>query len=404
MLDIQQATEIVLARTRTFGEEQQPLSECRGRVLRQDIRADRDFPPFTQVRMDGIAIQWAAYEAGQRRFSVEATQAAGSPQLRLKAPDACLEVMTGAVLPAGTDTVIRYEDVEIADGQAVIQESAKVKARQNAHLQGLDRKEGTLIVQSGAVLSSAEIGVAATVGLPELAVAKMPTAVIVSTGDELVEVRETPQPHQIRTSNSHTIQMALARWGVKADRLHIDDELEATKAELGRCIEAYDLILLSGGVSKGKHDYVPSALEALGVQKHFHKVKQRPGKPFWFGDVEGQCTVFALPGNPVSSFMCTHRYVRLWLRKCLGLEPMGYAYAVLSEDFTFKPDLTYFLQVRTQHDAKSGRLTAQPVKGQGSGDLANLVDADAFLELPRGRDHFAAGEVFPLIYYKDTIR
>ena len=120
--------------------------------------------------------------------------------------------------------------------------------------------------------------------------------------------------------------------------------------------------------------------------------------------MEGQCTVFALPGNPVSSFMCTHRYVRPWLRKCLGLEPMGYAYAVLSEDFVFKPDLAYFLQVRTQHDAKSGRLLAQPVEGKGSGDLANLVDADAFLELPRGREHFAAGEVFPLIYYRDVIK
>ena len=403
MLDVQQATAIVLNHTRSLGVEELPIEQCRDRILQQDIRADRDFPPFTQVRMDGIAIQWAAYETGQRQFPVQGTQAAGSPQMALEDPKACLEVMTGAVLPKGADTVIRYEDVKIVDGIAHIQADAKVKAKQNAHLQGLDRQQGDLIVKAGTRLSPAEIGVAATVGLPKLNVEKMPTAVIVSTGDEFVAVHETPELHQIRSSNTYTIQMALSRWGVQADRLHIDDELAATKAALKQCIADYDLILLSGGVSKGKFDYVPAALEALGVQKHFHKVKQRPGKPFWFGSVEGACTVFALPGNPISSFMCTHRYVRPWLRKCLGLEPMGYAYAVLAEDFSFKPDLTYFLQVQTSHDAASGRLMAQPVEGKGSGDLANLVDADAFLELPRGRDTFSAGEVFPVIFYRDSI-
>jgi len=194
--------------------------------------------------------------------------------------------------------------------------------------------------------------------------------------------------------------MALAGWGVQADRLHIDDELKATQSALAKCIKAYDVILLSGGVSKGKYDYVPAALEALGVQKHFHKVKQRPGKPFWFGEMAEQCTIFALPGNPVSSFMCTQRYVRPWLRLSLGLEPMGYAQAVLTQNFHFKPDLTYLLQVSTHYDASTGRLMAQPLEGRGSGDLANLADADAFLELPRGRNDFKAGEVFSLIFYR----
>ena len=400
MIDIQEATQIVLSRRRDFGIAVVPLEQCSGRVLRQDISADRDFPPFTRVTMDGIAIQWAAYESGQRTFSIEGIQAAGNPQLTLEQANNCLEVMTGATLPGNTDTIIRYEDISIEGGKAQIAADAKVKAYQNAHGQGTDRQAGDLIVPSGVVLSPAEIGVAATVGLSELKVARMPSAVIVSTGDELVPVEATPAPHQIRTSNSYTIQMALARWGVTADRLHIDDELEATKAALADCIKNYDIILLSGGVSKGKYDYVPAALEALGAKKHFHKVKQRPGKPFWFGEVEGQCTIFALPGNPVSSFMCTQRYVRTWLRASLGLEPMGYARAVLAANFHFKPDLTYFLQVKTQYDARTGRLMARPVEGKGSGDLANLADADAFLELPRGRHDFTAGEVFPLIFYR----
>jgi len=400
MIDIQQATDIVLSCVRSFGTEQLPLQACNGRVLRQEIRADRDFPPFTQVRMDGIAINWKAYEAGRRSFPIEGTQAAGSPQQQLQSPEACLEVMTGAMLPLGTDTVIRYEDVEISDGTAQLLPDAKVKARQNAHQQGWDRQKDSLIVQAGTVLSPAEIGVAATVGLPKLQVAKLPRAVIISTGDELVEVEENPAHHQIRTSNAYTIQVALSGWGVEAERLHIDDELEETKAQLARCIEQYDFILLSGGVSKGKFDFVPAALEALSVERLFHKVKQRPGKPFWFGEAEGKCTVFALPGNPVSSFMCTQRYVRPWLRQCLGLEPMDYNYAALTEDVEFKRDLTYFLQVSIQFETKSGKLLAHPVAGKGSGDLANLVDADAFLELPQGRDSFEKGEVFPLIFYR----
>ncbi len=400
MIDIQDATKIVLSRKRRFGTEQCPLAQSHGRVLRQDICADRDFPPFTRVTMDGIAISWAAYEKGQRQFEIEGMQAAGSPRQALQSPTACLEVMTGAMLPEGTDTVIRYEDVELSAGMAAINGDAKVKARQNAHLQGLDRKAGDLIVQAGQLLSPAEIGVAATVGLTALTVAKLPKAVIISTGDELVGVGEAPLPHQIRTSNTYTIEAALAGWGVSAERLHINDDLGATRAILDRCLHDYDVILLSGGVSKGKFDFVPKALEELGVTKLFHKVKQRPGKPFWFGEAEGRCTVFALPGNPVSAFMCTQRYFRPWLRESLELEAMGYAYAVLAADFKFKPDLTYFLQVRTHFDAASGQLMALPVEGKGSGDLANLADADAFLELPRGRDAFMEGEVFPLIFYR----
>lgn len=400
MIDINEATQIVLSHKRDFGTEVLPIEECTGRVLRQEIKADRDFPPFTRVTMDGIAFQWAAYEKGQRNFPVQEVQAAGSPQLTLSDPAGCLEVMTGAILPQNTDTVVRYEDVSVKDGVAHISQDAVVRAYQNAHKQGLDRESGDLIVSPGAVISPAEVGVAATVGLSHLEVARLPKAVIVSTGDELVPIKAQPAPHQIRTSNSYTIQMALSNWCIQADRLHIDDKLEEIQSKLADCVQKYDIILLSGGVSKGKFDYVPEALEAIGVQKYFHRVKQRPGKPFWFGELPGQCTVFALPGNPVSSFMCTLRYVGSWLRASLGLQPLNNAFAALSTTFDFKPDLTYFLQVKTQFDPETGRLMAHPVAGKGSGDLANLVDADAFLELPQGKSHFEQGEVFPILFYR----
>ncbi len=399
MIPIKEATKIVLSQSRHFGEEIVPLRDAVGRVLRQDITADRDFPPFTRVTMDGIAIRYNAYANGQRKFPVEGMQPAGAPQRKLLNPEGCLEVMTGAILPENTDTVIRYEDVKMENGIAKLQ-ADNLKKGQNAHDKGLDRRAGAVIVKAGAVISPAEIGVAATVGLARLQVAKLPTVAIISTGDELVEVDEMPDLHQIRSSNVYSIASALSRWGIHSDKLHISDDMDTTREKLAGCLEQYDVLVLSGGGSKGKFDYVPAALNALGVNKLFHKVAQRPGKPFWFGEAPNGTIVFALPGNPVSAFMCTMRYFRPWLRKCLEMEPMGYAHAVLAEDFKFKPDLTYFLQVRTFFEAETGRLMALPVEGHGSGDLANLVDADAFLELPQGKDKFKKGKAFPLIFYR----
>ena len=399
MISIEEATKIVLDHSKSYGEEMVPLSEATGRILRQDIHADRDFPPFTRVTMDGIAIRYNAYANGLRKFLIEGMQAAGTPQRTLLNPEGCLEVMTGAILPENTDTVIRYEDVKIENGTARLQANG-IQKGQNAHFRAFDRKEGERLIPAGAIISPAEVGVAATVGLPSLKVAKLPTVAIISTGDELVEVEQTPEPHQIRTSNVYTIASTLYRWGIRPDRLHIADDMDATKAKLSACLEQYDVLILSGGVSKGRFDYIPAALNALGVTKLLHKVKQRPGKPFWFGESPNGKIIFALPGNPVSAFMCAMRYLRPWLRKSMGLAPIDHSYAVLAEDFKFKADLTYFLQVRTFVDPDTGRLMAVPAEGHGSGDLANLVDADAFLELPRGKDKFKKGKVFPLIPYR----
>ena len=396
MISVKEATDIVLANTIPFGTEEVGLEQAIGRLLAEDLVADRDFPPFTRVTMDGISIKYSDFENGQRAFPIAGLQAAGAPKQALQKPEHCFEVMTGAILPENTDTVIRYEDLEIENGTANIVIET-IKERQNAHQQGSDRQQGDVIVSKGKLISPAEIGIAATVGKPTLRVQKLPKVVIIYTGDELVEVSATPLPHQIRTSNAFTIASTLSKWKLQPDLLHIVDDMEATKQKLNQCLDEYDVLILSGGVSKGKFDYVPEALAQLGVEKLFHRIAQRPGKPFWFGRAENDTIVFALPGNPVSSFMCATRYFLPWLRHSFGLEPMNYAYAILTEDFYFKPDLTYFLQVKVSYDP-SGKVLARPVEGRGSGDLANLVDADAFLELPKGRDHFLKGEIFPLLF------
>ena len=291
MITVKEATEIIFNNIKVFGTELIPLSEATGRLLREDLLADRDFPPFPRVTMDGIAITHHSYKAGQRKFPVEGLQAAGSPKKALENIENCFEVMTGAVLPDNTDTVIRYEDIEIQNGHANILIET-INARQNVHQQANDRKKGDLIVPSGRVMAAPEIGVAATIGKAQIRVASLPKVVIISTGDELVPVDQVPLPHQIRSSNVHTITSALGKWKIKVDHLHLIDDLEKTKSKLAECLEEYDVVILSGGVSKGKFDYVPEALADLGVLKLFHKIKQRPGKPFWFGKAPGRCYCF----------------------------------------------------------------------------------------------------------------
>lgn len=399
MISVSEATRIILENAGSFGEETVDLSVALGRVLREDLHADRDFPPFTRVSMDGIAIRYAAFAAGRRSFVVAGEQAAGAPPLSLGHDEQCLEVMTGAVLPTGADTVIRYEDLELDGGTARLL-TGQIKKGQNAHPQGLDRRQGDILVQAGVQVTPGEIGVAATVGKTGLRVARLPRVVILFTGDELVGVGETPLPHQIRVSNGPTIRSTLLRWGVDADYVYLPDDPAVIRSKLASCLEKYDALILSGGVSKGKFDYIPDSLEALGVQKRFHRVKQRPGKPFWFGRHPGGATVFALPGNPVSALMCTLRYVGPWLQQSLGLDPSPVAFAVLAEDFAFKPGIPYFLTVRVKPDPATGRLLAYPFAGQGSGDLANLADVDGFLELPAGEGRYEIGSVFPVYLYR----
>ncbi|MFK7806476.1 MAG: molybdopterin molybdotransferase MoeA [Saprospiraceae bacterium] len=397
MTTLNQALQTILDNTIPVKTEKTQLANALGRVLAEPLYADRDFPPFDRVTMDGIAILYQSFESGQLDFPIFGVAAAGSPQAILENPKNCLEVMTGAMLPLGTDTVIRYEDLEINDGKATIVVD-KIKSQQNVHAKGLDRTKGDLLVAPGKYIGPAEIGIAATIGHKEINVIKAPKTIVISTGDELVSVHERPAAHQIRRSNVHNIISALQQRGVSAEALHLNDDRPILIELLSTVLENFELVILSGGVSKGKFDYVPDVLMELGVNRLFHGVKQRPGKPFWFGS-NGKSVVFALPGNPVSSYMCTTRFIQPWLDKTMNLPERKIPNAVLTNDFTFKPDLTYLLQVRVSYNDQ-GQILATPIEGSGSGDLANLTTVDAFLELPQGKNLFKKGEVYPLYLFK----
>jgi molybdopterin molybdotransferase len=378
MIPVEQALQIILENTQDFGVEEVPFLESLGRVLKEDIVADRDFPPFNRVAMDGIAINHRFFEHGVRDFKIEGVQPAGSPQATLENAAHCYEVMTGAVLPENTDTVIRYEDLTIDTLMATVNVSEVIKGK-NIHTKGQDRQQGEVLVPQNRVITAAEMGVIATVGKASVKVAKVPKVMIVSTGDELVEVEQTPAAHQIHAETDHIV-----------------DDKAQLKEKIARHLETYDALIFSGAVSKGKFDFLPEVLEELGVEKLFHRVVQRPGKPFWYGVVDGK-SIFAFPGNPVSTYVNCLAYFYPWYAKSTGFE-LKEETVILGEDVTFKPSLSYFLQVKIE--IKYGHLVAIPVKGNGSGDLASLVEADGFIQLPSDQTDFKQGETHSFIRYR----
>mgnify|MGYP000639813437 CR=1 FL=1 len=396
MISVKEAKHIILENTNDFGVEEIPFIKSVGRILKEEIVADRDFPPFNRVSMDGIAINYSYFKNGQRSFKVEGIQAAGSKQLSMQNSDNCVEVMTGAVLPNNCDTVIRYEDVKIENGIATILVDV-IKDKQNIHNKGKDGKVGDVLIEENKTISAAEIGVLATVGKATVKVAKQPKVMIVSTGDELVGVEEIPEEHQIRRSNVFTLVSLLERLNIPSETNHITDDKPILKSKIEGYLQEYDVLLFSGAVSKGKFDFLPEVFDELGVEKLFHKVAQRPGKPFWMGQTNN-CKIFAFPGNPISTFVNCLAYFYPWYYKSVGVK-VEEETAILNADVTFKPNLNYFLQVKLSY--RFGHLIATPIKGNGSGDLASLVNTDAFIQLPKTEEtEFKKGEVFRIIKYR----
>lgn len=399
MITVAEAEKIILAQVRDYGTELCDYSTALGRILAEDINADRDLPPYDRVTMDGIAIRHAAFENGVRSFSIKATLAAGDEPVDIDNDKQCIELMTGCALPVTTDTVVRYEDIDIANGVATVKIDALRKGMY-IHRKASDVLEGETVVRAGQKIDASVISMAASVGHTQLMVKKNPKIVIVSSGDEVVDVATTPTPYQVRQSNNHTLKAILRGHAIEATMLHIADDEKTIRETLGKCLLENDVLLLSGGISMGKFDYIPQALQELGVQQLFHKVQQRPGKPLWFGALRNKL-VFAFPGNPVSAFMCTQRYFLPWLKKSFGIATQQ-PVAILEREVTFSPQLQYFLQVHLSID-RYGRLVAIPVEGNGSGDFSNLLHSNAFMELPADQDAFLKGEVYKVWPFKPVI-
>ena len=396
MITFEEAYRRIMLNTKDFGDEAVDLMKSTNRILGESIYADRDFPPFDRATKDGIAIKYESFEKGIPYFNVEGVVSAGMPQQKLIGEENCLEIMTGAVLPHHTDTIVMYEDIEIVDGFASIKSNPR--KGQNIHKKGEDKKQGEVLLEKGIRISPADIGVFATVGKVEVLVKKLPKVCVISTGNELVAISKIPLAHQIRTSNVLSLQAALYSENIVADHVHLLDDKKSITQKLGVALKEYDVLLLSGGVSKGKYDFIPEVLEDLGVDKVFHKVSQRPGKPMWFGRHESLKTaVFSFPGNPVSTFANYHIYFLPWLYNSLGGENES-EFIILDEDIPNTTPMTLFIPVKTFWN--KGTLMARKIENSGSGDLTSLAYSDGFICLPPQEIPYYRGLLVPYIPVK----
>ena len=398
MISFKEAHNIVLENCSSFGEEIVPLLGSLGRVLAEDVTADRDFPPYDRSTRDGIAIKFSAWEAGNTSFPIQGIAAAGTPQMKLQNDSSCMEIMTGAMVPTGTDTVVMYEELQIENGHATVLKP--VRCGQNIHTKGSDTEKGTVVLEKGTKIGPSAIGVLASVGKTNISVKKLPKIAVVSTGNELVAPQDTPEPHQIRTSNSYTLSAALQKEQITATMLHFSDDREKIKQGMAQAFHDFDVLLLSGGVSKGKYDFLPEVLKELGVDQLFHRVKQRPGKPFWFGKLRtSSTTIFAFPGNPGSTFANYHIYFLPWLSKSLGLEKV-LSKIRLMEPFHNTTDLTRFIRAKAY--LEDNELCANLVTANGSGDLTSLVTTSGFLLIEPEKAH-KPGDLLPFVSTEESL-
>lgn len=388
MISVEEAMKLVLESAKHPGFEIVKLEDAVGRVLGEDVYADRPMPPFDRVTMDGIAILYSAYQDKNTVFDVESIGPAGAPQLTLMDSKKCIEIMTGASLPKNTDTIIRYEDLEKSNGGFRI--TAPIRKGQNIHQKGSDHAERSILLRNGTELKAIDINVLATVGKSDVSVVKIPKVAVISSGDELVDVDQFPASYQIRKSNVHMLSARLKQLGLESKNFHFKDNADGIFNDMQNILKTYDVLLMSGGVSKGKFDFIPEVLDRLGFTKLFHKVAQRPGKPFWFGTHKRK-TVFAFPGNPVSTLACFQKYFIPWLENSTGKtnDPLR---VVLAEDVIFKPNLTYFAQASLRQK-EDGRYYATVSHGNGSGDIVNPSKMDGFIELAAGKELHEAGEL-----------
>lgn len=356
------------------------LEQCTGRVLAENIYADRDFPPFDRVAMDGYAIRYEIYAKGGRAFQIIGSRMAGSSGEQFDiSPESTIKVMTGGVLPEGMDTIVPWEHVQVDGDSILIQQS--VKSGQNVHRQGLDRKGGDRILHAGAILSAADLAIAATVGKTHLLVRAVPSVHIICTGDELVEVHEDPAAHQIRASNPITGTSIFSQIpGCICTSICLPDTEHLLHLAFQDAIQSADCILMVGGSSGGDKDFTRTVFEQNDVSIFSHRVTQRPGQPLIAGVNKGGALCLGIPGNPVSATMCMLVYAATWIREKVGLPILKYQARLAT---TIKPmeKLDWFCTGNLEID-QTGTCVFHPLPVSGSGDLAHLANTNSFGEIP----------------------
>ncbi|HLZ96217.1 MAG TPA: gephyrin-like molybdotransferase Glp [Candidatus Dormibacteraeota bacterium] len=386
LVDADEAAALVLNKVAVLEPEVVPLGECSGRVPAQDVSAPSSLPAHAVSAVDGFALR--AADAG-KTLRVLGESAAGRPFAGDVKPGTAARILTGGVLPDGADCVVMFEDVR--DGGDSVTVPAGLQPGTNFHVPGADARQGELVIPAGWQLGAAEIGLAAALGIPRLVVGRRPKVALMSTGDELVELGQTPGRGQITDSNRWALLAALREAGAEVHVLGIaPDRPEELRTLVVKALEGADVLVTSGGVSVGTHDLVKPLLETLGTV-HVGRVKLKPGKPFTFATLDGGKVAFGLPGFPVSSLVTFEVFVRPALRKMQGFAKLDRPRLPVRLGFDAHAvgDRTEFHRVTLHREGLE--LVAQTTGSQSSSRLMSLAGAHALVRVPPGDQGLSAG-------------
>ena len=403
VLDFDTALAVVLSHAAHVHPEQtesKALFDCLFRTLAETVAADRDQPPFHRSTRDGFAIR--SSEA-TTELTVAGQIRAGQPWSgNPLAPGTAIEIMTGAAVPDGADAVVMVEHVERTGNTIRITQGRSLSPGENIVQRGAEAHAGDSLFSSGTILQAAHIALAAACGRGRLTVFRKPTVAIVATGDELVELADTPAPNQIRNSNSFALAALVAEAGGYPMRQPIAPDRRQELEGIIRNARRADLLILTGGVSVGAYDLVEEVLLSLGAEFFFTGVRMQPGKPVVFGRLPSSDTLparffFGLPGNPISTQVTFHCFVEPFLRALGGASPHvpRFVQATLTEDTPAKPGLTRILPAILTSDRV--RPGVKLIGWHGSGDLAANARANCYAVLPPDQQRFAAGDVITVL-------
>ena len=383
MLSVAEAKNKVLSNCSELSSISLAIEAAVGYTLSENIYSENEIPGFRQSSMDGYAIRLADL---QKKLPIQDELPAGSSKQISLVENACVKVFTGGPIPEGADIVIQKEWVQVTDNTIQIT-AGFVELGANIRMPGSDIKKSALAFKKGTTISAMHIGYLASMGIKEVPVIRKPRVGIIITGNELVQPGNVLLPGQVYESNSYALKACLQKQQIYTIQLyHVKDNLEATQQIISKALAENDVLLITGGVSVGDYDFVAGACIQQGVQKLFHGVKQKPGKPLFFGK-KGEVLVFGLPGNPSSVLSCYQQYVFPALNALTGSKQPEISFGKLEIPFEKKPPLTLFLKAYYENGM------VQILPAQASYQLSAFVTANCWVELAEENNYFAKDQI-----------
>ncbi|HWV33754.1 MAG TPA: gephyrin-like molybdotransferase Glp [Dyadobacter sp.] len=388
MVTVNEAKRRIIANTVTLPTVQIPLEQAIGSYLAADVVSPIALPPFRQSSMDGYAIVHSDVTEAGTSLRLAGESKAGQADLPVVSAGTAVRIFTGAPVPEGATAVVMQENTSPVDGAVQIHEFPVVEGK-NVRRAGQQIAQGVVALHVGTLISPGAVGFLKGMNVNEVIVHSKPRVGLLVTGDELLKAGEALVPGKIYESNSAMLQAALKQAGIaEVSITYASDDLDATIGALSALVEQCDIVLASGGISVGDYDFVGKALEALGAETIFYKVRQKPGKPLLFGK-KGEKLIFALPGNPASSLVCYYEYVLPALKKIMGSkEPFLRSVKLpLRHAYRFDGERDEFLKARVEGDE------VVSLDGQESFVIGSFAVANAIIYLPVAQNRVEAGEL-----------